>query len=178
MSIKRRSDRKILRLSVMPAAVILFITLAPFLLMAGHAEAHINTDIISFDETDTDNGDNPNEDSDAHILSVDPTVHSDGYSAVLYDNTNGLPTSEANAIAQTSDGFILIGSYSGLIRYDGNTFERMTSIGIPSVVSLYVDSHDRLWIGSNDSGAAVVEGEQARIFTVKKSCADGKDAGD
>ena len=164
MSIKRRSDRKILRLSVLPAAVILFITLAPFLLMAGHAEAHINTDIISFDETDADNGDNPNEDADAHILSVDPTTHSDGYSAVLYDNTNGLPTSEANAIVQTSDGFIWIGSYSGLIRYDGNTFERMTSIGIPSVVSLYVDSHDRLWIGSNDSGAAVVEGEQTRIF--------------
>ena len=43
-----------------------------------------------------------------------------GYASVLYDRSNGLPTSEANAIATTSDGFIWIGSYSGLIRYDGN----------------------------------------------------------
>ena len=33
-------------------------------------------------------------------LTVDPTDQSDGYSTVLYDNTNGLPTSESNALAQ------------------------------------------------------------------------------
>ena len=42
-------------------------------------------------------------------LTVDPTGNSEGYKAVLYDSTNGLPTSEANAIAETSDGFIWIG---------------------------------------------------------------------
>ena len=31
--------------------------------------------------------------------SVDPVAQSDGFSAVIYDNTNGLPTYEANAIA-------------------------------------------------------------------------------
>ena len=43
-------------------------------------------------------------------------IEKEGYSSVLYDNSNGLPTSEANDIAQTADGFIWIGSYSGLIR--------------------------------------------------------------
>lgn len=87
------------------------------------------------------------------------------YSAVLYDNSNGLPTSEANAIAQTGNGCIWIGSYSGLIRYDGNNFERYaSSSGITSVVSLYVDSEDRLWIGTNDNGIALYEGEDFRIF--------------
>ena len=38
---------------------------------------------------------------------------------LLYDNTNGLPTSDANAIVQTADGFIWIGSYGGLIRFNG-----------------------------------------------------------
>ena len=80
----------------------------------------------------------------AGALAVDPTGRREGYSAVLYDNTNGLPTSEANAIAMTSEGFLWIGSYSGLIRYDGNTFERIGSTeGIASVVSLWVDSRDR-----------------------------------
>ncbi|SEG07374.1 energy-coupling factor transport system substrate-specific component [Eubacterium ruminantium] len=97
-------------------------------------------------------------------INVDPTNRGVGYSAVLYDNTNGLPTSEANAIAQTSEGFIWIGSYSGLIRYDGNKFERIDSTsGITSVVTLYVDSKDRLWIGTNDNGVAVMErGEYTR----------------
>ena len=91
-------------------------------------------------------------------ISVDPTGRSEGFSAVLYNNSNGLPTSEANAITETSDGFIWIGSYAGLIRYDGNTFERMYSTsGLSSIKCLFVDSRDRLWIGTNDNGVAVLE---------------------
>ena len=96
---------------------------------------------------------------------VDPVNQPDNYSAVLYDNRNGLPTAEANAIAQTSEGFIWIGSYGGLIRYDGNTFVRMDSTtGVASVVSLFVDSRDRLWIGTNDSGLALMENGKFTIW--------------
>lgn len=88
----------------------------------------------------------------------DPTGQYEGLAAFLYDNKTGLPTSEANAIAETSDGFIWIGSYGGLIRYDGTTFERFKSTtGIASVVSLFVDSRENLWIGTNDNGAAVMD---------------------
>ena len=86
-------------------------------------------------------------------LSVDPVDTGDGFTAVMYNNSNGLPTSDANAIAQTADGFIWIGSYAGLVRYDGNNFERIdASTGIANVRCLYIDSRDRLWIGTNDSG--------------------------
>ncbi len=78
-----------------------------------------------------------------------------GYSSVIYDSGNGLPTSEANAVMQSSDGFVWIGSYCGLIRYDGNEFYRYdSSLGISSVVSLFEDSKERIWIGTNDSGVA------------------------
>lgn len=117
-------------------------------------------------------------------VKVDPVHSNDGYSAVLYDNKSGLPTSEANAIVQTEEGFIWIGSYSGLIRYDGNTFQNMsTDSGISSVVSLYVDSSNRLWIGTNDSGVAVMEKGKFRRFgrkegmtslSVKTICEDDK----
>ena len=89
---------------------------------------------------------------------LDLFADGEGYAAILYNNTNGLPTSEANDIVQTSDGFIWIGSYSGLVRYDGNTFERMdSSMHIDSVACLFVDSKDRLWIGTNDSGLAMLD---------------------
>ncbi|MBR2794790.1 MAG: HD domain-containing protein [Solobacterium sp.] len=99
-------------------------------------------------------------------LNVDPTGKEEGYSAVLYNSSNGLPTSEANAIEETSEGFIWIGSYSGLIRYDGNTFERTDSTtGIASVVSLFVDRDDRLWVGTNDSGAAMLSHGDKVMYT-------------
>lgn len=88
----------------------------------------------------------------------DPTGRGVGYTPVLYNNSNGLPTSDANAIAQTREGFIWIGCYNGLIRYDGSSFHRYeASTGISSVVSLFTDSKDRLWIGTNENGVFMLE---------------------
>ena len=96
---------------------------------------------------------------------LDYTGRGKGYSSVLYNNSNGLPTSEANAIVQSDDGFIWIGGYSGLIRYDGNEFYRYeSSTGISSVVCLYIDSSQRLWIGTNDSGIAVFKNEKFSFY--------------
>ena len=105
--------------------------------------------------------------------SVDLISGNEAYTAVLYNSRNGLPTSEANAIAQTGDGFIWIGSYAGLIRYDGNTFERTDDdTGISNVRCLYVDSRDRLWIGTNDAGLLLLENGGFRRWTR----ADGLDS--
>ena len=103
----------------------------------------------------------PDADSDSvkteEMAVLDPVSQSVSYSAVVYNNTNGLPTSEANAIVQTAEGAIWIGSYGGLIRYDGNTFEQIDPrLGINSVKCLFVDSRDNLWIGTNDGGLAMM----------------------
>lgn len=96
---------------------------------------------------------------------IDPTAKGVGYSAVLYDNTGGLPTSEANVIAATPDGFLWIGGYAGLIRYDGNIFERLDSTtGLASVVSLLTDSKERLWVGTNESGLGLLEKGGLRMY--------------
>lgn len=106
--------------------------------------------------------------SDATKLSVDPTDKAASSKAVLYDNTSGLPTSEANAIVETSEGFIWIGSYAGLIRYDGNSFERVDSVGgITSVICLFVDSEDRLWVGTNANGVAVMDQGETKMWGKK-----------
>lgn len=91
-----------------------------------------------------------------------------GYANVLYNSVSGLPTSEANDIAQTPDGFIWVGSYSGLIRYDGKEFRRLdASTGINNVNVLYVDKKGRLWIGTNDSGAAIYADGVFRFYAKK-----------
>ena len=87
------------------------------------------------------------------------------YTTVLYDRSSGLPTSEANAVLQTSDGFVWIGSYSGLVRYDGSEFYRFdSSEGISSVICLFEDSKNRLWIGTNDAGLAVYADNEFKFY--------------
>ena len=94
---------------------------------------------------------------------VNELVSDIGYSAVLYDADNGLPTSDANTILSSSDGFIWIGGYSGLIRYDGTSFERQDhSGGITSVNILYEDSKGRIWVGTNDNGVVCLYNGNSR----------------
>lgn len=82
------------------------------------------------------------------------------YVATVFNERNGLPTGEANDVIQTAEGYIWIGSYGGLIRYDGSEFLNFSTEGIlpsSSVRMLYEDSAGRLWIGTNDAGVFVYE---------------------
>lgn len=77
-----------------------------------------------------------------------------------YNEGNGLPTGEANTVLQAGDGYIWIGSYGGLIRYDGTTFRNFSKegkISSSSIRTLFEDSRGRLWIGTNDRGVYCYE---------------------
>lgn len=89
-----------------------------------------------------------------------PVYGGSSYVKTIYNEQNGLPTGEANTVLQTSDGYIWIGSYGGLIRYDGNSFRNYStdgSVSSSSIRSLYEDSAGRLWIGTNDAGVYLYE---------------------
>lgn len=47
----------------------------------------------------------------------------------VFDQTNGLPTDEANAVLQTRDGYLWVGSYGGLLRFDGSEFHNFSTEG-------------------------------------------------
>ncbi|MBR1635999.1 MAG: response regulator [Lachnospiraceae bacterium] len=90
------------------------------------------------------------------------------YSAILYNASNGLPTSDANCILAASDGYIWIGGYGGVIRYDGSTFERQdASEGLANGNTLFEDSTGRLWVGTNDTGFVILEGNKSTHYTYK-----------
>ena len=117
-------------------------------------------------------------DAFASGLSVDPVGHSENYSAVLYDNTSGLPICEANDIVQTEEGFLWIASYAGLISYDGNSFERVVfNNSMKSVACLFVDSKGSLWIGSNDSGVSRLDRRGVKEWDEEDGLASDKTRG-
>ena len=96
-------------------------------------------------------------------------IENAGYDSEIYDATNGLPTSDANFILGASDGYVWIGGYSGIIRYDGTTFERVdTSDGLTSGRGFFEDSRNRIWVATNDNGVVVIDGEESIWFTYKE----------
>jgi len=91
-----------------------------------------------------------------------------GYTAKIYDATNGLPTSDANFILGARDGYIWVGGYSGIMCYDGTTFYRLsTEEGLTSGRGLFEDSQGRIWVGTNDNGVVVLEGNRRTHLTYR-----------
>jgi signal transduction histidine kinase/ligand-binding sensor domain-containing protein len=77
-----------------------------------------------------------------------------------WDVDAGLPSPRAFAVAHTPDGYVWIGSYAGLCRFDGLAFTVFTpreslAIGDPAVTALAVDAKGVLWGGT----------EQGYLFT-------------
>ena len=75
------------------------------------------------------------------------------YEVLTYDSYDGLVSEQINAVTQSTDGYIWIGTYSGLYRYDGYRFEEASlDERICNVTALFVSSDGAMWVGTNDSG--------------------------
>ena len=80
----------------------------------------------------------------------------DSYVPTIYNNSNGLFGGIANDIEQTQEGTLWIGTYNGLYRYSGSSFQSLNQFSnIKNVNCLYTDESGRLWIGTNDSGITI-----------------------
>jgi len=84
----------------------------------------------------------------AHNLDLDFTQ----FHISRWDADNGLPSSSVSAIAQTKDGYIWIGTYSGLARFDGvrfTVFDRTNDALLQNeILSLLATPDGALWIGT------------------------------
>jgi ligand-binding sensor domain-containing protein/signal transduction histidine kinase/CheY-like chemotaxis protein/AraC-like DNA-binding protein len=75
------------------------------------------------------------------------------YNASIND---GIPTNDIRYVYEDSYGFLWLGTYQGLIRWDGYTFkkyvheERLNSLSNNIVYSIFEDSKRRLWVGTID----------------------------
>ncbi len=87
---------------------------------------------------------------------LDPTRTVTQYLHDSWGTERGLPSEFITAIAQTSDGYLWIGTDRGLVRFDGfnfHKFERAPTdqIMIGPVRTLLVDASDNLWILLQDT---------------------------
>src|SRR5688500_16340157 len=86
--------------------------------------------------------------------------------------TNELPDStDVSSLAQDGDGFLWVGSQSGLARWDGYHFRvYRPSADVPDalpdgyIISLHTDPKGRLWVGTNSGGLALHDRERDRFI--------------
>ena len=96
----------------------------------------------------------------------------DNYVYQSWSAFGGLSGTTATDIFQTKDGYIDIGTYEGLVKFDGvefSTISRSTSkdYGFVSVRSILQDSRGNIWLGSNDEGLQKVSEEGNKLYTIE-----------
>src|SRR5262249_55422981 len=79
------------------------------------------------------------------------------YSARTWQSDEGLPDSVVQAIAQTRDGYLWVGTREGLARFDGFAFKvfntgNTSGLTSSSITALCVDRAGTLWIGTDGGG--------------------------
>ncbi len=73
------------------------------------------------------------------------------------DTGDGLPSSTVTSIAQTPDGYLWVGTYNGLARFDGARFVTFDPVNKPElgqarVQGLFLDANGTLWINTFRGG--------------------------
>lgn len=103
---------------------------------------------------------------------LEPTTPLASYGRQTWVMENGLPQNTVQALVQTRDGFIWIGTEVGLVRFDGNSFQvfdRASSLALPGndIRCLLATPDGALWIGTSE-GAARWRNGSVRIYTTKE----------
>ncbi|MCR4630146.1 MAG: hypothetical protein K5786_00780, partial [Treponema sp.] len=91
------------------------------------------------------------------------------YSWNAFGSLNGTTITD---IVQTNDGYLNIGTYEGLARFDGVAFtthkhNTTNDLSFVSVRAILEDSHGNLWVGSNDEGLQKISGASKKTYSMK-----------
>jgi signal transduction histidine kinase/ligand-binding sensor domain-containing protein len=103
---------------------------------------------------------------------VEPTTPLANYSRQAWGLENGLPQNTVQALVQTQDGFVWLGTEVGLVRFDGNSFQVFDKNSKPAlpgndVRCLLATKDGSLWIGTSEGLAQLKDGV-ATYFTDKE----------
>ncbi|MGA6982541.1 MAG: two-component regulator propeller domain-containing protein, partial [Candidatus Sulfotelmatobacter sp.] len=87
------------------------------------------------------------------LVALDPTKHVSQYTHTAWRIQDGAFAGAPNAIAQTADGYLWIGTLAGLVRFDGVRFVPWTApdkkaLLSSDIYSLLGATDGSLWIGS------------------------------
>src|SRR3979490_1991941 len=108
-------------------------------------------------------------------LALNPAKSLTQYTRTVWTQEPALPQDTIRAIAQTSDGYLWLGTDEGLARFDGYEFVVFSKANgdLPanSITALAAAGDGSLWIGTSNGLTQYHEG-RFRTFTVKQGLPD------
>ncbi len=109
--------------------------------------------------------------------SLDPGKALTQYAHRVWRDKEGLPQNSVQAIAQTRDGYIWVGTQEGLARFDGISFTIFDRSNTPALRNNYIyalreDRDGTLWIGTNGGGLTRLKHGKFTTYTTANGLAD------
>ena len=101
------------------------------------------------------------------------------YAARTWRSDEGLPDNTVEAIAQTADGYLWIGTHHGLARFDGVQFTVFDAWNTPilknsSITALCADKDSVLWIGTDGGGMTRIANGEFTHFGIAEGLPGSK----
>jgi signal transduction histidine kinase/ligand-binding sensor domain-containing protein len=112
------------------------------------------------------------------VAAPPPVERPGSYSRHVWQSTDGLPEDLAQAIAETPDGHLWIGTSGGLVRFDGfrfTVFDHQTSDAFrdDSIYTLLTAKDGTLWAGSEGGGLIHLANGRFRHFGSAQGLSNG-----
>jgi len=90
-----------------------------------------------------------------------------------------LPSRAVISVLQTRDGYLWLGTFRGLVRFDGIHFTLFNQSNTPGlgndvIVHLFEDSRGWLWVGTGDGGIALVRSGQVDTLPMQRGPGDSR----
>jgi len=110
------------------------------------------------------------------VAALEPATSLANYGRQAWAMENGLPQNTVQALAQTEDGFLWLGTEAGLVRFDGVEFQTYDRNSVPAlpgsdVRCLLATRDGALWIGTG-AGLARWKDGASRTFTTQDGLPD------
>ncbi len=99
----------------------------------------------------------------AHVFALDPSVDIAQYAHKTWKTRDGFPLDAIDSIAQTPNGYLWLGTRSGLLRFDGVTHVDRSPLTAPlpsaTILALAAGRDGSLWIGTERGLAQLKDGK-------------------
>ncbi|MEY4387006.1 MAG: hypothetical protein RLY20_2289 [Verrucomicrobiota bacterium] len=111
------------------------------------------------------------------VSSLAGTPAGNDYLIDVWRSENGLPNNSVTSVAQTPDGYLWIGTYKGLARFDGIKFVTFSDQDTPELLNarirkLFLDAQGTLWINTFDGSLTSWRGGKFRLEWRAREYAD------
>ena len=113
-----------------------------------------------------------------HAYALDPARTLTQYVHRIWQVQQGLPQAWIGSIVQTHDGYLWLGTQTGLVKFDGVRFTTIDEMdGVPAaslwVTHLLEDDRNALWIGTTGAGLIKLQGGIATRYSQSEGLPPG-----